>query len=305
MSDFHPTEISDSEPVAMVSQGLVLYIHSSLEASWEGLLGLWDWFVARTAGVRPLYGKTSTAIDWRRIGDYELGSVRAEIGRSRGKQPFWHIQIANHPDLPDISLEIFHFRGMLDSDRAGCIMLRLPIGWEPKLVLEAADLIGNSVAFWAGSAGYMFHGLEKEKELAFDQIWAWSRRYWGIEVVDVHAGSWDILQGIYGVNWLTMIGNEILNTKLSAVALLSNPRPGLELKALRHGIIVQAGPHPVFGDMNRFEDVSAYVAASRLLEPAFLQEPRDFMGMFTDHKSTLAWIRRFLEPEKWLEPEVV
>jgi hypothetical protein len=304
MNHFQPTVISKGLRVASVSQGIIVYIRGSLEPQWNQLLEFWDWLVRRRFWTGAVFVKSSADMEWRRFDELGLGQLRTRLHRSAAYRPVWRFEAGAGSELSDRSFEVTNLQPTFGRERASHTMVRLPFEADAQDLLEITNRLAGALVFHSGTAGYMFDFVEAEKPLAFDQIWAWARRYWGPEVIDTQAASWDILQGIYGVNWLTLIGNDLLDSKLSGIDLLSQHHPGIELKPIRHGVIVQAGLKPVLEDMNRFEDVSAYVAASQLLEPAFLKEPSDFMGMFTDHKSTVAWIRRFIEPDLWLEPEL-
>jgi hypothetical protein len=101
------------------------------------------------------------------------------------------------------------------------------------------------------------------------------------------------------VNWLNVVGRRWLEGSLETADF--EDRSGL-LRTTRasHGVVlVQAGGNPILGDHNRFQDITAYALVSKLLEPALIKEPTGLAGMFHDHGSTLAWIRRFVEPQQW------
>jgi Protein of unknown function (DUF3396) len=305
MGAFQSTEITKGQRVAAVSQGVMLWFRGALNPHWDSLLRIWDWLVESRFWNGPVYARTSADMRCRRFDELGLAHVRREILQSQKEGPVWRFEIGNGEQFPDRSFEFSSLQATLGLERASYIRLRLPVGTSPRELLEAANRMCGSAQFHGGTAGYMFSFAESERPLAFDQIWAWARRYWGIEVIDVSAGSWEVLRGTYGPNWLTMVSDQMIDSKLPRVSLRSRLRPGVDIRPLHRGVMIQAGPRPLLGDMNRFEDVSVYAGASQLLEPVFLREPKDFPGMFTDHKSTAAWIRRFVEPDKWLEPEGV
>jgi Type VI immunity for VRR-NUC len=303
MYSFQSTEISKGLQVAGVSQGVVLWYRGALTSQWESMANIWNLLQQRRFWNYPIFVRTSADMNWRRIDELGRGQIGIDIQRSSGQGPVWRFEASASPESCERGFEINNLQPTLGLARASHVMVRFPVETDEKELLQMTTRLADLFPYYTGSAGYFFSFVESKKPLAFDQIWAWSRRFWGVEVLDLQSASWEILNGIYGINWLTLIGNEMMSSKLDKVDLTSQRHPTLDIRPLRHGLLVQAGPHPILGDMNHFEDVSAYVAASHLLGPAFLKEPKDFAGMFTDHKSTGAWIRRFLEPDKWLEPE--
>jgi hypothetical protein len=88
--------------------------------------------------------------------------------------------------------------------------------------------------------------------------------------------------------------------RLDLAALAAGPwQHGVKATPFPHGLLLQAGPAPVLGDLNRGEFPWAYAEVARRLAPAFVQEPRPFWGGFRDHGDTLPWLRRLVEPEGW------
>ena len=151
-----------------------------------------------------------------------------------------------------------------------------------------------------GVAGYVCNVDEANRAVGFDQAWAWARRYYGLHVFDPVEHTWDAVHGLLGVNWLTVVGNVWLQPDAAlAGAGFDHASAPLSVTRTANATIVRAGNRPLLGDQNRFDDLSAYTLASRLVEPALIKEPTQLPGMFSDHESTPQWIRRFLDPTAW------
>jgi hypothetical protein len=165
--------------------------------------------------------------------------------------------------------------------------------------LNTVSLLVQALPVQQGRAGFLCHVDETSRKLGFDQAWVWARRYYGIDIVDPVEETWDVTKGLLGVNWLTILGERWLKGPLkdvewvdrSGLLRITQTQPG--------GVVLQAGANPVIGDQNRFQDVSAYAAASIKTAAALIEEPTGFPGMFDDHESTLLWRRRFIEPQAW------
>jgi hypothetical protein len=119
-----------------------------------------------------------------------------------------------------------------------------------------------------------------------------------LHVIDQVKTTWDALTGLCAVNWLTLVGERWLADPLGDRDLDALSRP-LRTQRYPRGIIVQAGEGPSLGDQHLFDDLSAYTLASQAVEPALIAEPTSLAGMYSDHQSTLPWIRRFLDPAGW------
>jgi hypothetical protein len=174
---------------------------------------------------------------------------------------------------------------------------------QPAETLESlARQLLDTLPIWVGTGGFAFSFDPRTRRPAFDQIWAWARRYWGIEVVDTQAASWDAIRGLPSGNWLTLLGDAFIDKRLPRLVADAGIIEPLSARRCQFGTVLRAGKGPLLGDLNEFEDMSPYERAAKVLEPALVADPTPFPGMFTDHESTKLWIRRFLEPGLWLEP---
>ena len=70
------------------------------------------------------------------------------------------------------------------------------------------------------------------------------------------------------------------------------------------GVMLQAGPAPVQGDLNRLVLPAAYLEAARALSPWFADEAPGFWGPFHTFKHNELWFRRLVEPAPWTEREI-
>ena len=174
-----------------------------------------------------------------------------------------------------------------------------------------ARVLCEALPVQQGCAGYTCHVAQESRGAGFDQAWAWARRYYGLHVIDPVKTTWDAVNGLCGVNWLTVVGARWLADPLQADAFDSLPAPlrvhrlareeapPRSAGAIQRTVIVQAGERPTLGDQHQFDDLSAYTFASRAVEPALIAEPTSLPGMFSDHESTAPWLRRFLDPSSW------
>jgi hypothetical protein len=297
-----PTEITRSQPAAWVTQGLLLSVRGSFGPIWPELLDAWG--ILMRAAVA--HGLTRYRIwsdpQWKPFDEAGRAFLTGEIQRAKGQRPAWKVEVVDRTECPELSFEFTDLHPTLGAERASFLLVRLPLDCPSRQLLEIALSLTDALPFWSGTAGYVFNASEAAWRLAFKQIWAWARRSWGIEIVDARASSWDALHGLRGVNWLTFLGRELIDAKLPGLVGGAPLPPHFIVRPRKHGIVVQAGDAPIVGDLNYFDDVSAYAAAAEFLAPVLITDPTPLPGRFTEEKSTKLWIRRFLEPGLWLEP---
>ncbi|ANH67326.1 type VI immunity family protein [Mitsuaria sp. 7] len=159
---------------------------------------------------------------------------------------------------------------------------------------------------WWGCAGWQFvrragWGFWMEDRALI----ARARRYWTIQPLDPVLMQWDALDGLPGVNWLTMLGDAFLQQReldvdgLCAAAAALGPE-GVYLRRAGAGVVMAAGPQPLPGDINARAALAPYVRIAELLSPLLLTAHGTRGGegggneVFADH------LARFLQPDRWL-----
>ena len=301
MTGFEPTEISDGTPVAWVTLGASFYLNGDLRSIWPQVLLATQALLRRpwAAGIKHI--RRWDEPGWRPWDPRDVSFLLQDLEHRGPSRPSWRIELADQSTMPTLGFDwqdVSAVQGQYP--RASWLRVRLPIGSTADELFQTTMELAAVLPAQQGRAGYQCHVVDDARRVGFDQAWAWARRYYGVEVVDPVAGSWDAVQGLLGVNWLTVVGKPWLEGKLKDVDL-SAPAAPLRALSTPAGTVLVAGRRPTAGDQNLFEDVSAYTLASRLIEPALVAEPTDFPGMFTDKESTALWIRRFLDPGAWEE----
>jgi hypothetical protein len=73
----------------------------------------------------------------------------------------------------------------------------------------------------------------------------------------------------------------------------------VEVSAVGNAVLLRAGEQPTMGDLNRLAYPEAYAEVARRLDPLFVEEPSEFLGLFADNVHTHAWLRRLVEAGDW------
>lgn len=301
MSDFEPTEISNGVRVAWVTQGIVLFVAADLSSIWPAWLSAWDELLRTPIASGFHFARRWDLPAWQPWDATYAPHLRGELERRGPAWNYWKVELAERPEFPELSLDFQNLPQTAGQyPRASYIRVRMPMRAHPEDLFEWTRLLCAALPVQQGVAGYLCSVAEASRAVGFDQAWAWARRYYGVHVFDPVEHTWDAPHGLLGVNWLTLLGNAWLQPDAALAGVdLDHVAAPLSVTRTPHAAIVRAGNRPLLGDQNRFEDLSAYTLASRLVEPALIQEPAHLPGMFRDHESTPKWIRRFLDPTAW------
>jgi hypothetical protein len=183
--------------------------------------------------------------------------------------------------------------------RASFCQALFPNNVDVESILRLATLLADSLPFLSGHAGYAAHFNAAYKDLSFDTIYGWAKRYPGLEVEDLNVTVRYVLDAIKGANWLTLIGSKLWDRLLERTKAEPRFAPGVAVIRAAHGMILRAGDGPVLGDRNRRQWPELYVDVERKLVPIKLAEHAEFAGRFEEEAATGAWLRRLLEPAIW------
>jgi hypothetical protein len=164
---------------------------------------------------------------------------------------------------------------------------------DPTVLSEFAEALVAHIPFSSGYGGYAFYGRPSSnyEKQSYNRMFAWARRYWGVEAQDLDVTVKYVLQGYKCVNWITMIGNTFRSREPQAVERA-------KAVAFRnvdsdYGVLLQAEKRPRFGDRNTRERLEAYENIAAALLPLQLKEHGAFSGDLWTRENTMAWIRRF------------
>jgi hypothetical protein len=180
--------------------------------------------------------------------------------------------------------------------------IMLPVRATPETLRTMALEIAEHVEFHSCHGGMTFAYDPWLKEGAFDCIYAWAKRFWGVDVEDLNGTLPLMRDAIKGVNWITALGSRFASREeiRSAVGGLSS-LPDVTAEYRRRGVVLVSGPRPVVGDRHRpGRDLDPYRAVAWALRPLFVRGHPDFPGeRFISNGNTMGWIDRLVEPGGW------
>ena len=162
----------------------------------------------------------------------------------------------------------------------------------------AIDLV-DVVTCISGYVGFAFQGRPRSFACSsFNQVFAWARRYWGVEAQDLDVTVNHMAEAFKCVNWITIIGERLRQHNPGAVDLARSAAYAHESRS--GGMLFQASDKPMLGDRNKREVLRGYVALAEALKELQVKNHGAFgegSGSRWTEESTNAWLRRFTEPE--------
>ena len=95
-----------------------------------------------------------------------------------------------------------------------------------------------------------------------DHIYAISRKYLGVDLGRPLFLADYMAHGIKTPNWLTFVGDDFLEMMGGKDTMIGKLPESVEPLDLEHGLLLKAGPQPLFGEVNRKEDLADYRAVA-------------------------------------------
>lgn len=226
-----------------------------------------------------------------------------------GLVPFWFKETDSRRDIYMLFLE-GGSKPDEPSDRAfalnvapgiGYIRLMLPLSFASESAAVFADLaigLGQSLPYDFGQAGLAInfnHLLAKYKQDALQGMYSIGNRYPGIDMAHPFSTKYIVTKGIKCINWLTFLNAGHVERLGGAANLANAGGREVTVHLLPHGAVVQAGPAPAAGDVNRRDALPAYHHAGRLVAPVRSSEHPAFFGPdgFPDKPASNVWLARF------------
>ena len=139
----------------------------------------------------------------------------------------------------------------------------------------------------------------REKLRTIRQVYPLAKRFPGLDVDNPSIIANHIDGKIKGVNWLTVVSDQCLQSIGGRQGLISKLGKDFQIFDYDEGVIIQAGPTPQFGDVNRKNIPNHYCELSSMLKPLRMQFPEGHSfirpGGQSGAEATNEWLDRFDE----------
>ena len=200
-------------------------------------------------------------------------------------------------DNKEIDSWLFMFHGYRPRTEAGkASFYRFDFDWQvdPHFLYTFASELISLVPCLSGFAGYYLQGRVAYSMESYDTMFAISHRYWGLEAHNLDVTVNQMLSGYKCVNWLTIIGDKFRQANPEAIEQAK--QVAMKYHETEYAILFQADEVPRFGDQNRREVLSGYVAIAKALLPLQIREHEALGGTRWTDDNTIEWIQRFAPP---------
>lgn len=245
------------------------------------------------------------------------GDVQKLAEKARSLKPNyalgWHLSSEATQDIaPEYSIDTLTSQGLLEDRDGNRSYLKVCLPWrilkeknDLQIYLEFVHFVCSTLKVEHGYSGlsvvlpYNFDKclfIEREAAEKFSGLMIDTYALMGNRGLKNHS--------IKGVNWLTIIGTELLGKlggKDQVLALLR--QPGIEARDYEDGVTLQAGEAPSLGASEEGLP-PLYVAVNKVLKPIRIKDPDQLHHYMPDRigfdkAATLAWYARFdtNEPE--------
>lgn len=296
INPFLATEVDDRDgieyPIHELKFGLVLYTDSP--PGPRRAAAVFDLYVGRYPGRLQRHLSTAPGSDIEYWDSNTEQLFRTRLLPNLRKTATWGYAFDDGREI-DNHLFMFHgYRPVTQAGKASFFRFEFPWNVDPDEVRRLAVDVATLVPFSSGFAGW-FCKPSTELVAAYDEMYAVCRRFWGIEAWNLDMTVDYVLDGYLSVNWLTLIGDGLRRRDPEAVAAAE--RAATWSWSGPHGVILQAGDQPVLGDQNRQEPMPVHQAVAQALAPLQLQQLDTFGGDKWDEYNSLAWARRFTDPQ--------
>jgi hypothetical protein len=297
---------------ANILLGFAIFVRGPLRAHLEALEDLWTRLQSGLLRKRFSEYRVAGEPEWRQLPD--LTRVKGFAATFDVTDPLvgcWAVELRDERKGHDAAsghthLEITDLAAVCDMERLSHIRVLFASETSVSVLAALGEWASAHLPLWWGSAGFVFHHQQGTMFTAHKRMAALAKRYWGVQIQDMTALQWDGLDGLPGVNWLTLVGNEFAAAKEISVDALSAHAEELKAEGVfqrrgTHALAIAAGSKPIQGDINIGEDIEAYVRVHHLLRPLVLTDHTPLYGPFANPKVLSAWLRRFEAPREWLE----
>ncbi|SAK77874.1 hypothetical protein AWB76_05171 [Caballeronia temeraria] len=290
----------------------VVFIRGRLAAHAEALRTLLNKLQAGWLDQRLTRYRAAAQIEWQDVENVRTPSFIASLCETWPCEGGTHyLQLAS--DVQQTSQanvwEFVDVAPVPDTDRASHLFVRFADGTPPGVLSElTAWLIDALPLSWA-TGGYVFEHRSGAVFTAHMRMAALAKRCWAVQIIDRTSLQWDAMRGMPGANWLTLIGRDYARAMKLDLASIENADGALAAQKIfrragRHALAIAAGPKPLLGDINAYEDFDTYVHVARLIAPLLLDDPTPLAGPFARPDVLGAWLRRFEEQEEWLACDI-
>ncbi|HYO59189.1 type VI immunity family protein [Archangium sp.] len=186
-------------------------------------------------------------------------------------------------------------------EELGYFSASLPLDWFANHPGSFSELVLGWCRRLRPLHGYGGFGVMESTRLSLAQAYGpaaygLARRFPGLELDDPLVHVLYLRHGIKGNNWLTVLADSWVKTLGGLELLTKKLGEGFTFHSYPGGVMIQTGPHPQLGDVNRRLEPVGYRQLAQVLRPIRIRSHRGFAAFGLDKERSLAWLTRFDSP---------
>ncbi|MDE2372009.1 MAG: DUF3396 domain-containing protein [Burkholderiales bacterium] len=246
-----------------------------------------------------VYFETGTMAGVKKLKADTLDTVPFWLQKAKRREDIFMMLLKGGPSVNEPSdLALQFFADEEEDPPAGAMSLSIPVvaAENPESIVTLMQEIADCADFESGHCGYSM-SWEPNADSASDaeaRMPGVAGRFPGVDLPKLNTTVLAIQRstapGIKTVQWLTLVGERIVES-VGGVARLRTLLPAsVALHELKNGLLIQAGAAPMIGDSNRAQKLTDVKAVGRALAGCRLMNHAPIFG--TDDVMA-EWLARF------------
>jgi len=297
-------DVEADEPIIRVALGLTAYLDMPEFWAQEGAQRALDMLLGCSVADQLAYYTTSVMTEWEDLEESTLRELRRGLSsrvlvQDRPRHLMF-FRLADEPNCPEMGFSYTEIDPRR-AERSAVLELTLPQEHPPEELLSLATELGKIGPLHSLVGGYVGRWNVLYQRDAFSLFYRWAQRYLGLDIQAPEEMAALTPEWLPGSNWLTMVSQRVAHAREFDLSTLRHgtwTQP-VEVSAVGNAVLLRAGEQPTMGDLNRLAYPEAYAEVARRLDPLFVEEPSEFLGLFADNVHTHAWLRRLVEAGDW------
>ncbi len=167
---------------------------------------------------------------------------------------------------------------------------------EAAATIALAKQVGSLLPYSSGYASpALTWGVESQQLSFAEEASKLAFRHPGYDLPLSAASRYEIGEKLRGTYWLNFIGPAALKKLGGEKGLRSRLDAAIGVEQVGDGLLLQAGPRPDAGDVNRKANLPLLRSLAKVLEPATLLDDESLDNNFLEDGDSERWKRRHLE----------
>ncbi|WPB72816.1 DUF3396 domain-containing protein [Archangium violaceum] len=259
------------------------------------------WLEATPEQGRKWASVGSNSAEYKPLTPQRLAAARKELDPAKSNtRRLSSFEIGGPQQLnPDFYFACWGFRDP-DGDKASFLEIRLPrppaTASEVAAALTLAKQVGAILPFSSGYASpALTWGVEGQQMAFAEEVGKLAFRHPGYDVPESKSSCFRIGNKLRGTYWLNFIGPAALKKLGGEKGLRGELDASIGIEKVGDGLMLQAGPKPEVGDVNRKANLPLLRSLAKVLEPVTLFDDNSLDNNFIEDGDCERWKRRHLE----------